>query len=394
MSFNVGDVVYVNYGEVPVLHHTRVVLAVVDETVYDYVILTPDLDVYVEKLHDSNPDFTSIHPAGANGAVPAAIAGQNVYGFRPLTAAEFARFTQEGREEAVAERNRRGLRVHGAGADDSIWVLAEMVEGKQIGDQVVPPPGCPQLDGYGLMVIEGPSGVFRPRLIRHLPSSELGACCDERIVLARASVSKEGEELSASDDLRTMEVHYLQNGERRRAFKDAVGSMTQVEMEGFPFEPRTCLEYLNAVTSLSESAYAQHLAWVQQARIPEGSRAIFEDEVLAQMLDVAVSFDCLNVANLASFELLVRRRQLIADAHSLNPSAPSYDGADYYLGSRYKHGGGIIVPALTEHVSKRLQADSQILKERRRLEEAKGRGRGRANPPRGRGRGGGGDQQQ
>lgn len=394
MSFNVGDVVYVNYGEVPVLHHTRVVLAVVDETVYDYVILTPDLDVYVEKLHDSNPDFTSIHPAGANGAVPAAIAGQNVYGFRPLTAAEFARFTQEGREEAVAERNRRGLRVPGAGADESIWVLAEMVEGKQIGDQVVPPPGCPQLDGYGLMVIEGPTGVFRPRLIRHLPSSELGAFCDERIVLARASVSKEGEELSASDDLRTMEVHYLQNGERRRAFKDAVGSMTQVDMEGFPFEPRTCLEYLKAVTSLSESAYAQHLAWVQQARIPEGSRAIFEDEVLAQMLDVAVSFDCLNVANLASFELLVRRRQLIADAHSLNPSAPSYDGADYYLGSRYKHGGGIIVPALTEHVSKRLQADSQILKERRKLEEAKGRGRGKTNPLRGRGRGGGGDQQQ
>ena len=163
-------------------------------------------------------------------------------------------------------------------------------------------------------------------------------------------------------------------------------------MEGFPFEPRTCLEYLKAVTSLSESAYAQHLAWVQQARIPEGSRAIFEDEVLAQMLDVAVSFDCLNVANLASFELLVRRRQLIADAHALNPSAPSYDGADYYLGSRYKHGGGIIVPALTEHVSKRLQADSQILKERRKLEEAKGRGRGRTNPLRG--RGGGGDQQQ
>lgn len=393
MSFNVGDVLYVNYGEVPVLHHTRVVLATVDDLVHDYVILTPDLDVYVEKLHDSNPDFISVHPAGPNGAVPPAIAGQNIYGFRPLTAAEFARFTQEGREEAVAERNRRGLRAHAGGAEDNIWVLAEMVEGKQIGDQVVPPAGCPQIDGHGLMVMEGPPGVSRPRLIRILAPSELGTFCDERIVLARASVAKDGDELSASDDLRTMEVHYSQNGERRRGFKDAVGAMTQVEMEGFPFEPRTCLEYLKAVTSLSESAYAQHLAWVQQARIPEGSRAIYEDEVLAQILDVAVSFDCLNVANLASFELLVRRRQLIADAHSLNPSAPSYDGADYYLGNRYKHGGGIIVPSLTEHVSKRLQADSQILKERRKLEEAKGRGRGRG-PPRGRGQGGGGDQQQ
>ena len=34
-------------------------------------------------------------------------------------------------------------------------------------------------------------------------------------------------------------------------------------------------------------------------------------------------------------------------------------------------GGAIVVPSLTEHVSKKLQAESQILKERRKLEEAK-----------------------
>lgn len=51
------------------------------------------------------------------------------------------------------------------------------------------------------------------------------------------------------------------------------------------------------------------------------------------------------------------------------------------MGSRYKHGGAIVVPRLTEHVSKKLQADSQIMKERRKLEEAKGRGRGRGGPP-------------
>lgn len=97
-------------------------------------------------------------------------------------------------------------------------------------------------------------------------------------------------------------------------------------------------------------------------------------------MDTAICYDCLQVSNLASFELLVRRKQLLAEAHSHNPAAPSYEGADYWMGNKYKHGGAIVVPSLTEHVSKKLQADSQILKERRKLEEAKGRGRGRGNP--------------
>ena len=54
---------------------------------------------------------------------------------------------------------------------------------------------------------------------------------------------------------------------------------------------------------------------------------------------------------------------------------------------------GIVVPALRDHVSKGMQAESQILKERRKLAEAKGHGRGSGQPPKsgdkGQGRGGG-----
>ena len=98
---------------------------------------------------------------------------------------------------------------------------------------------------------------------------------------------------------------------------------------------------------------------------------MYEDETLATILDTAITYDALNVANLASFELLVRRRQLIAAAHSHNASAPSYEGADYYLGNKYRQGGSIVVSSLTDHVSKKLQADSAILKERRKAAEAK-----------------------
>ena len=67
-------------------------------------------------------------------------------------------------------------------------------------------------------------------------------------------------------------------------------------------------------------------------------------------------------------EGVCRRRQLLADAHAGSPSAPSYLGAEHYLGETYKLGGGIVVPSLTEHVSRKLQAQSQIMKEKRKLE--------------------------
>ena len=109
-----------------------------------------------------------------------------------------------------------------------------------------------------------------------------------------------------------MSIQYNANGERMRGIRESIGEYFQVEFEDFPLEPRACLEYLRAVITVSESCYSQHLAWIQQAKIPENNRATYEDEILARVLDARISYDCLNPANLACMELVVRRRQLIA----------------------------------------------------------------------------------
>lgn len=98
---------------------------------------------------------------------------------------------------------------------------------------------------------------------------------------------------------------------------------------------------------------------------------------MSRALDLAITYDSLNVSNLASFELLIRRKQLLAEAHAYNPSAPSYEGADHFLGTSYRPGGAIVVPELTEHVSRKLHQESQILKEKRKQAEMKGKGPGR-----------------
>ena len=163
-------------------------------------------------------------------------------------------------------------------------------------------------------VVEG--GAGRVCLMKQIGADEVAAFCKERVQIYRAGEAADGDDRLVPDDIRTMSVKFTANGERRRGFRDTVDEFTVTEMEGFPYEPRTCLPYLQAIKSVAESTYGQHLAWRQQSRIPEGSRAVYEDEPLSHILDTAVTYDCLSVPNLACFELVVRCKQLIAEAHS------------------------------------------------------------------------------
>ena len=204
-------------------------------------------------------------------------------------------------------------------------------------------------------------------------------------------MSLHGEDCEAAADVRTMSIKYNINGERQRGFKSSVDEMKVCEFSDFPLEPRTAMEYLRAVSDVAESCYGQHLAWVQTSRIPEGDRSVYENETLSRCLDLAIKYDGLNIVNLASFELLIRRKQLIAEAHALNPSAPSYEGSDHYMGVKHRPGGGIVVPSLSEYVAKRLHEESQVMKEKRKLKEAKdAKGKGkwdRDKPPKNEGGG-------
>eukprot|EP00438_Fugacium_kawagutii_P035192 Skav232767 [mRNA] locus=scaffold1229:242985:248589:- [translate_table: standard] len=405
MPIDVGQVVFHDYGERPRVVHSRLVLAEVDRSTFEYAIATPDGDVYIEVCDGSNGDLRHFYTGGPGGGLPRGVPANCIYGFAPMTAMEYSQLMREGAAVALAERTARGMvgvppvlgAVGGAGPPAAaaaapavvpamgavpgqaveVWVLGECCGDRRIGEQVVPPVGLPTLGDFGLMSLVDRDGNSRAVLIKKMPVDQIASFCDERIQLARDATAVEGEERSSSDDIRTLSIKYTANGERRRVFKETIGELTQTEMEDFPYEPRTCLPYLQAIVNMSESAYGQHLQWIQQAKIPEGSRAIYEDETLAHILDVAVCYDGLAVCNLASFELLVRRRQLLAEAHSYSPSAPCFEGADYWMGTKFKAGGGIVIPSLIEHVARKLHADAQILKERRKLEENKGKAKGK-----------------
>lgn len=376
MAYLPGSLIFVDYGEQPQIIHSRLVLSHVQGD--DYMIATPDMDVYCETMNAGNPDFTGFYPALPGGGAPAGIAGLRVYNFRALSAADYAALLEAGRQEAVQERARQG--IPGAGAAGAapvvgvggvgvppvvqeVWVLAEFIEGHKIGEVVTPPAGH-ALDGkWGLMHLVDSAGRDRPCLIHQISEDQVATFCDERIKLCRSAEASSGVELLAADDVRTLEVRYGMNGERHRMFRETVNELQEVSFPDYPFEPRTTHAYVKAIASISESANAQHHMWVSSSRIPEGDRSIHEDEILARIIDTAVCYDALNVASLACMELVCRRRQLLAEAHSLNPASPCYMGAEHFLGQTYKAGGCIVTPVLAEHVAKRLQQQSQIWKQ-------------------------------
>ena len=73
----------------------------------------------------------------------------------------------------------------------------------------------------------------------------------------------------------------------------------------------------------------RHHRWIRDAEIPLTDRSRFEHAILSDILEKAVTYDCLQVSNLASFEILVRRLQHIEQAHIECPNAPDYSGAEF-----------------------------------------------------------------
>ena len=83
MSINIGDVVFIDYGERLQVVHSRLVLDVIDPVTHEYMILTPDYDMYGEFLDNSNVEIHTFHLGGPGGGLPRGIPAASIYGLPP-----------------------------------------------------------------------------------------------------------------------------------------------------------------------------------------------------------------------------------------------------------------------------------------------------------------------
>ena len=108
MALVVGTVVLIRYDGHDQWHE-RLILFHIDGA--EYLIVTPDWDIYPEVLSRANPDIDGIrlYRLDNNGLAAAPAGVGNVHAFAPLSAEDRAGLFREGRELGEQELADRGL---------------------------------------------------------------------------------------------------------------------------------------------------------------------------------------------------------------------------------------------------------------------------------------------
>ena len=110
-----------------------------------------------------------------------------------------------------------------------------------------------------------------------------------------------------------------------------------------------------------------HGAWVTRSGVSPTSAVCIEHRALLQILGLLVSFDQLDVMNVAGVEMLSRRILIIAVRKS--PKTPDFSGLDSMLSHMFDESGGIIASKYDQWVAEEQRAQAQIMKQQRMFNE-------------------------
>ncbi|CAK0839371.1 unnamed protein product, partial [Prorocentrum cordatum] len=185
--------------------------------------------------------------------------------------------------------------------------VANLIE---VGSRVLPPPTP---DGW--QVVWSTGGTPRKTLLGNLNVDEFAVCDvgalavkgSEVLLLRRSS----GVDDDLDSDARVLSIVQSPSGERRRPFKDSVREMTETSWPAWPIlGPRTARWCLDFIAEQDTHPRARHTKWRHEAGVGGQDIGCQDHELAMRMIELAVVYDQLNITELASFELLLRRAQL------------------------------------------------------------------------------------
>ena len=167
-------------------------------------------------------------------------------------------------------------------------------------------------------------------------------------------------------------------------FPEATGKMDQVDPSLARLPPTNLRgpavagKWLVEVLRVGRgSLVTRHERWSAESGVSRNSALCFEHEVLSRALQAAAVLDGINLKNMVFAEILLRRKQLLEEAVSEDPSNPSYEGAAHFMGTGSRR-GGFVHPDLKKFVAEEIGNEAAILKEKRNAREACAKRRGRA----------------
>ena len=381
---NAGDLALHDYGEVPEVLHSRLLLAqVVGDS---WIILTPDHDMYEEQLSPHNPDLNAFYFLGPGGAIPGHLDAANVYGFAPILPNRLAHYYVQGRALADAARVARGL--HHVPAPPAVApAIAPPPPAPVPGVLGGAPPGAPPAAvaapvlATTWIALEDKGRIKRGDVLAvdptplppgHLVSGDRALVpIDGECIFARKLKPEEVAQYKL-DDIRILPVSFDGQGVRRREFSNAVMLLEDVSPQGGGLQlegPATVLKFVKMLRDSSQTPSTFHEFWIRTSEIPKGDRSVYEHECLARILESMLTVDQLHVSSLQSAELLSRRMLVIREAHKTSPGAPDYSAADITMGWRFRRGAQGVVPEMSAYVAQELKNEAAVMKEARKAKE-------------------------
>ena len=411
----VGDVLLICY-QIPgaPLFHERIICAVAPPPAPAgrYVVLTPDDDQYVEDCVVSADNQEVLATRGL-GDSPAILGRRATYRFGAVPSLEeMAAWEAHGAAMVGAAPPAVTVpaRVAGAAAVPflPLVAIAPPADGGAAPPALPPlaaPPGlgggvaapAPPAVAAGAAAVAGralPWIYWEPTAlrsvgdpialggdaVRHDPLALVKDPDDEtKVVVAR--VVKAGEDAAtlvaermralAVPDARVCSLRYGPDGRRHRNFRDATDLMMETAFHDFPLTgPRTCAWLVTAMGETSTGPVARHSRWAAESGVPASDRSRYEHEILSRAFELGVCYDGLNPTNLACFELLARRLQLLEESHLEDPLHPTFQGARHFMGTGERRGGALVAPSLQSHVAEQLRGEAAVAKERRKARES------------------------
>ena len=168
----------------------------------------------------------------------------------------------------------------------------------------------------------------------------------------------------------TLGVHKDAQNKRYLSLSDAYPMLRQSSFDDWGFAgPRAALEFLGSIREGTSDLPGYHLQWLQHSGVNSRSAVAHEHKTILEAVRLGICRDQLDISNLLSFELLIRRAIQLEMAVARCPSNPEFSGLEALMESPITSGGSASTRALDSWLTDRLKEKAQIQKQARLYRE-------------------------
>jgi hypothetical protein len=192
----------------------------------------------------------------------------------------------------------------------------------------------------------------------------------ENVATELVEAWKDAKTVNSGRDNRVLTVTRDTRGKRFKSEHDAVPMFTEVASEDWIYKgPRLVLEFFLCLLAAGQTLMQHHFEWVKKSGVNAEGAIAREHAHISEVLRVAVTIDQLDLSNLCSTELMLRRMVQIETAVKRNPKVPDFGGLDMMLESKLDSTGAAVTAAFNDWLKTQQQTEAQIQKQGRLLRE-------------------------